>query len=129
MSDDVPGSDRRTLTPDDRRRLAPDDRRRLVPDGGTETDTGANGATFEAITEDLIERTVEPTEQALADAGSDPDDIDEVILVGGSTRIPSSRAGASGSQRVEPISTSSAPATATISPAPAEAVSRRSSPS
>ena len=45
-------------------------------------------ATFESITEDLIERTVGPTEQALADAGYDKDDIDEVILVGGSTRMP-----------------------------------------
>jgi len=45
-------------------------------------------ATFESLTEDLIERTVGPTEQALEDAGYDADDIDEVILVGGSTRMP-----------------------------------------
>jgi molecular chaperone DnaK len=45
-------------------------------------------ATFESITEDLIERTVGPTEQALEDAGLSEDDIDEVILVGGSTRMP-----------------------------------------
>jgi len=45
-------------------------------------------ATFESLTEDLIERTVEPTEQALDDAGYEKDDIDEVILVGGSTRMP-----------------------------------------
>nr|AAC41461.1 heat shock protein 70 [Halobacterium salinarum]prf//2106166B hsp70 [Halobacterium salinarum] len=45
-------------------------------------------ATFESITEDLIERTVGPTEQALEDAGLSKSDIDDVILVGGSTRMP-----------------------------------------
>ncbi len=45
-------------------------------------------ATFESLTEDLIERTVDPTEQALEDAGYSKTDIDEVILVGGSTRMP-----------------------------------------
>jgi molecular chaperone DnaK len=45
-------------------------------------------AKFESLTSDLIERTVEPTEQALADAEYDKSDIDEVILVGGSTRMP-----------------------------------------
>jgi len=45
-------------------------------------------AKFESLTSDLIERTVEPTEQALSDAGYSKDDIDEVILVGGSTRMP-----------------------------------------
>jgi molecular chaperone DnaK len=45
-------------------------------------------STFEQITADLIERTVGPTEQALADAKLTANDLDEVILVGGSTRIP-----------------------------------------
>src|SRR6056297_856603 len=45
-------------------------------------------AKFESLTEDLIERTVGPTEQALEDAGYTKTDIDEVILVGGSTRMP-----------------------------------------
>ncbi|CQH53574.1 Hsp70-type molecular chaperone DnaK [Halobacterium hubeiense] len=45
-------------------------------------------AKFESLTEDLIERTVGPTEQALEDAGLSKSDIDEVILVGGSTRMP-----------------------------------------
>ena len=48
-------------------------------------------AQFESLTEDLIKRTVEPTEQALSDAGYDADDIDEIILVGGSTRMPQVR--------------------------------------
>ncbi|MCW3005018.1 MAG: chaperone protein DnaK [Conexibacter sp.] len=45
-------------------------------------------AQFEQLTKDLIERTREPVQQALADAKLTADDIDEVILVGGSTRIP-----------------------------------------
>jgi molecular chaperone DnaK len=43
---------------------------------------------FEQLTEDLIERCRGPVEQALSDAKLTADDIDEVILVGGSTRIP-----------------------------------------
>ncbi len=43
---------------------------------------------FEQLTDDLFTRTVEPCKQALKDAGLTPSEIDEVILVGGSTRIP-----------------------------------------
>ncbi len=43
---------------------------------------------FEQIVDDLLQKTVGPTKQALADAGVDPSKIDEVVLVGGSTRIP-----------------------------------------
>jgi molecular chaperone DnaK len=43
---------------------------------------------LEQLVADLIERTKGPMEQALADAGLSPDDIDEVILVGGQTRMP-----------------------------------------
>jgi molecular chaperone DnaK len=45
-------------------------------------------AKFEQLVEDLIQRTIPPMKQALKDAGLDPKTIDEVILVGGSTRIP-----------------------------------------
>jgi len=45
-------------------------------------------ARLEQITEDLIERTIEPCRRALADARLRPEDIDEVILVGGMTRMP-----------------------------------------
>ncbi len=45
-------------------------------------------AKFEQLVEDLLQQTVGPTKQALADAGVDPSKIDEVVLVGGSTRIP-----------------------------------------
>ncbi|MGW8970526.1 molecular chaperone DnaK [Streptomyces platensis] len=45
-------------------------------------------STFDQITSDLVERTMEPVKQAMADAKISDSDIDEVILVGGSTRIP-----------------------------------------
>jgi molecular chaperone DnaK len=45
-------------------------------------------AKFEQLVDDLLQKTVGPTKQALADAGVDPSRIDEVVLVGGSTRIP-----------------------------------------
>ena len=45
-------------------------------------------ARFEQLVDDLLQKTVEPTKKALADAGLDPSKIDEVVLVGGSTRIP-----------------------------------------
>ncbi|USK37976.1 molecular chaperone DnaK [Cytobacillus firmus] len=45
-------------------------------------------AKFEELSADLVERTMGPTRQALKDAGLTPSEIDKVILVGGSTRIP-----------------------------------------
>jgi molecular chaperone DnaK len=45
-------------------------------------------AKLEALVEDLVQRTMGPVKQALADAGVKPSDIDEVVLVGGSTRMP-----------------------------------------
>ena len=45
-------------------------------------------AQFEQLADSLIQATIRPCEQALKDAGMTPKDIDEVILVGGSTRIP-----------------------------------------
>jgi molecular chaperone DnaK len=45
-------------------------------------------AKFEQLVEDLVNRTIPPMEKALADAGLSKEDVDEVILVGGSTRIP-----------------------------------------
>ncbi|MEQ1757860.1 MAG: molecular chaperone DnaK [Vicinamibacterales bacterium] len=45
-------------------------------------------ARFEQLVEELLQKTVEPTRKALADAGIDKSKIDEVVLVGGSTRIP-----------------------------------------
>lgn len=43
---------------------------------------------FNQMTEDLVQKTVEPMKKAMADAGLSQSDIDQVILVGGSTRIP-----------------------------------------
>ena len=45
-------------------------------------------AKFDQLTHDLVERTKEPVRRALADAGLTASDIDQVLLVGGSTRIP-----------------------------------------
>ncbi len=45
-------------------------------------------AKFEQLADDLIQRTIPPMQKALDDAGLTPADVDEVILVGGSTRIP-----------------------------------------
>ena len=45
-------------------------------------------AKFEALVDDILSRTLEPCRQALKDAGVDASKIDEVVLVGGSTRIP-----------------------------------------
>ncbi|WP_160034080.1 molecular chaperone DnaK [Paenibacillus sp. An7] len=45
-------------------------------------------AKFEEISANLVERTLTPTRQALSDAGMTANDIDKVVLVGGSTRIP-----------------------------------------
>ena len=45
-------------------------------------------AKFEQMVEDILQRSIPPLKQAIADAGMKPTDIDEVVLVGGSTRIP-----------------------------------------
>jgi molecular chaperone DnaK len=45
-------------------------------------------AKLEQLVEDLLQRTMEPVRKAIADAGVDPKKIDEVVLVGGSTRMP-----------------------------------------
>ncbi len=45
-------------------------------------------AKFEGLVEDLVKRTIEPCQKALKDAGKTPSQIDEVVLVGGMTRMP-----------------------------------------
>ena len=45
-------------------------------------------AKFESLVEELIERSIEPCRMALKDAGLKPADIDDVILVGGQSRMP-----------------------------------------
>jgi molecular chaperone DnaK len=56
--------------------------------GPKHLDMNLSRAKYEAMVDDLIERTVGPVKQALSDAGFSPSDIDEVILVGGMTRMP-----------------------------------------
>jgi len=58
------------------------------PDGPLHLDVTLTRAKFNELTADLVEATMGPLHQALADAGLKPSDIDRVILVGGSTRIP-----------------------------------------
>jgi len=57
-------------------------------DGPQHLEINLTRAKFEELTADLVEKTVGPTKQALSDAGLKPSEIDKVILVGGSTRIP-----------------------------------------
>ena len=57
-------------------------------DGPVHLDVSLTRARFEKLVQPLIERTLEPCRAALADAGLKATEIDEVILVGGSTRIP-----------------------------------------
>ncbi|MGW0425322.1 molecular chaperone DnaK [Streptomyces sp. NPDC003015] len=54
--------------------------------------TTVTRATFEQLTADLVERCMGPVRQAMADGKVSADDLDEVILVGGSTRIPAVQA-------------------------------------
>src|SRR5690606_6282047 len=56
--------------------------------GPKHLDVTLTRAKFEELTADLVEATMGPTRQALNDAGLKPSDIDKIILVGGSTRIP-----------------------------------------
>src|ERR671928_15554 len=58
------------------------------PSGPKHLNATLSRAQFEQLTQDLVERTRGPVEQALSDAKMTANDIDEVILVGGSTRIP-----------------------------------------
>jgi len=57
-------------------------------DGPKHMNLSLSRAKFEQLVDDLFERTVSPCERAMKDAGVTPSQIDEVILVGGSTRVP-----------------------------------------
>ncbi len=57
-------------------------------DGPKHLDVDITRAKFNELTEDLVEKTMGPARQAMKDAGLSTGEIDEVILVGGSTRIP-----------------------------------------
>lgn len=57
-------------------------------EGPIHLDTNLTRATFDNLTRDLVERTRKSVDQAIKDAGLNTSDIDDIILVGGSTRIP-----------------------------------------
>ncbi|MEG0472120.1 MAG: Hsp70 family protein, partial [Solibacillus sp.] len=57
-------------------------------DGPLHLEVTLSRAKFDELTQDLVERTIIPTRQALSDAGLSASELDKVILVGGSTRIP-----------------------------------------
>ena len=57
-------------------------------EGPLHMDMDVTRARFDQLTADLVNRTIEPMKKAMADAGVTNSDIDKVILVGGSTRIP-----------------------------------------
>ncbi|MCX7772549.1 MAG: molecular chaperone DnaK [Clostridia bacterium] len=56
--------------------------------GPKHLDMTLSRAKFDELTADLVEKTMGPTRQALSDAGLSPDQVDKILLVGGSTRIP-----------------------------------------
>ena len=56
--------------------------------GPKHLDVTLTRAKFNELTADLVERTLKPVNQSLSDAGLKPSDLDKVLLVGGSTRIP-----------------------------------------
>ena len=56
--------------------------------GPKHLDLTLSRAKFDELTADLVEKTMGPTRQALADAGLEPSQVDKILLVGGSTRIP-----------------------------------------
>ncbi|MGE5381771.1 MAG: molecular chaperone DnaK, partial [Methylocystaceae bacterium] len=59
-----------------------------TPEGPLHLEKQLTRAKFDELTADLVEKTMGPTRQALKDAGFKPSDIDKVIMVGGSTRVP-----------------------------------------
>ena len=56
--------------------------------GPKHLDTSLTRAKFDELTADLVEKTMGPTRQALSDAGLSPNEVDKILMVGGSTRIP-----------------------------------------
>lgn len=56
--------------------------------GPKHLDINLSRASFEEMTADLLEKTMDPARQALADSGLEPKDINKILLVGGATRMP-----------------------------------------
>jgi molecular chaperone DnaK len=68
------------------------DLRLILPELGLNWRRTVTRDEFEALAQPWIERTISACRQALSDAGKTPQEIDEVVLVGGSTRVPAVRA-------------------------------------
>ncbi len=64
----------------------------VTADGPLHLDMDLTRARFDQLTSDLVERSIEPMNKAMRDAGVTAADLDKVILVGGSTRIPAVQA-------------------------------------
>lgn len=64
----------------------------VTADGPLHLDMDLTRARFDQLTSDLVDRSIEPMNKAMRDAGVTPADLDKVILVGGSTRIPAVQA-------------------------------------
>ncbi len=60
----------------------------MTSDGPKHLDMTITRAKFDELTHDLVERTAEPVRRALSDAGLNASELDKVLLVGGSTRVP-----------------------------------------
>ena len=71
--------------------------------GPKHLDTTLTRAQFDALTADLVERTMGPVRKAMADAGLKPSDLGKVLLVGGSTRIPAVQEAVKNEMGVEPF--------------------------
>jgi molecular chaperone DnaK len=72
-------------------------------DGPVHLEMDLTRARFELMTSDLLERMVAPTRQALSDAGLSIDEVDRILLVGGSTRMPAVQALARRLFETEPV--------------------------
>ncbi len=70
--------------------------------GPKHLDTNLSRAKFNDLTSDLVENTMNPVKRALKDAGLQPSDVNRVLLVGGSTRIPAVQDAVKGFMKIEP---------------------------
>ncbi len=70
--------------------------------GPKHLDTTLTRAKFNELTADLVEKTMGPVRQALSDAGLQPSDLNKVLLVGGSTRIPAVQEAVKNYMKIEP---------------------------
>ncbi len=70
--------------------------------GPKHLDTNLSRAKFNELTADLVDKTMGPVKRALKDAGLQPSDLQRVLLVGGSTRVPAVQDAVKGYMKIEP---------------------------